>query len=97
MLAAIAAAHFVAGRFDASSSIARTAMLEQSNNFMTAVVAAAANAMHGNREVAASAIERLRELDPNFRLDSIKSRLPYTDPDVLARWSDGLRKAGLPE
>jgi hypothetical protein len=53
--------------------------------------------MHGNREVAASAIERLRELDPNFRLDSIKSRLPYTDPDVLARWSDGLRKAGLPE
>jgi tetratricopeptide (TPR) repeat protein len=63
MLAAVASAQFAAGRFDAASSIAKTAMLEQSNNFTAALVTAGANAMTGNLDTATTAMERLRELD----------------------------------
>ena len=54
MLAAIAVAHFAAGRFEIASSLAKTAMLEQSNNFMAALAAAGANAMAGNLDIATS-------------------------------------------
>jgi TolB-like protein/class 3 adenylate cyclase len=97
MLAAIAAAHFSAGRFDVASSLAKTAMLEQSNNFIAALVAAAANAMAGNLDVATRAMERVCELDPNFRLHKVKYRLPNRQPEAIALWEDALRRAGLPE
>jgi TolB-like protein/class 3 adenylate cyclase len=97
MLAAIAAAHFSAGRFDVASSLAKTAMLEQSNNFIAALVAAAANAMAGNLDVATRAMERVCELDPNFRLHKVKYRLPNRQPETIALWEDALRRAGLPE
>ena len=97
MLAAIAAAHFSAGRFDAASSLSKTAMLEQSNNFIAALVAAAANAMAGNLDVATHAMERVCELDPNFRLHKVKYRLPNRQPETIALWEDALRRAGLPE
>ena len=95
--AAIASAHFSAGRFDIAAAIAKAAMLEQPNNFIAALVAAAANAMGENLDGARSAIEQVRQLDPNLRLHKIKDRLPYKQTDVLARWEDALRKAGLPE
>jgi TolB-like protein/class 3 adenylate cyclase len=85
MLAAIAAAHFSAGRFDVASSLAKTAMLEQSNNFIAALVAAAANAMAGNLDVATRAMERVCELDPNFRLHKVKYRLPNRQPETIGR------------
>jgi len=97
MLAAIAAAHFSAGRFDSASSLSKTAMLEQSNNFIAALVAAAANAMAGNLDVATRAMERVCELDPNFRLHKVKYRLPNRQPETIALWEDALRRAGLPE
>ena len=97
MLAAIAAAHFSAGRFDAASSLSKTAMLEQSTNFIAALVAAAANAMAGNLDVATRAMERVCELDPNFRLHKVKYRLPNRQPETIALWEDALRRAGLPE
>jgi adenylate cyclase len=95
MQAAIAAAHFVAGRFDVSASLARSAMLEQPNNFLATIVAAAANAMTGNLDVARSAMAQARKLDPNFR--KIEDRLPYRQPESLALWKAALDKAALPE
>ena len=93
MQAAIAAAHFAAGRFDTASSLARSAISEQPKNFMATIVAAAANAMAGNLDVARTAMGQARELDPNFR--TIKDRLPFRQPELLALWEDALRKAGL--
>jgi adenylate cyclase len=97
MQAAIAFAHFVAGRFDIASSLAKTALLEQPNNFFAALVSAAANAMTGNLDIAGSAMERVRELDPTFCLHNVKDRLPHRHPELIARWEDALRRAGLPE
>jgi TolB-like protein/class 3 adenylate cyclase len=97
MQASIACAHFAAGRFDIAASTAKTAILEQPNNFMATLVAAAANAMTGNLDIARAATGRVREIDPSFRLHMVKDRLPYKQPELLARWQDALRQAGLPE
>jgi hypothetical protein len=35
--------------------------------------------------------------DPNFRIENVKYRLPHRKPEVLTRWEDALRKAGMPE
>ena len=96
-LAAIAAAHFAAGRFDAASSLATKAMLEQSNNFIAALVAAASNALAGNLDAAKRATELVRASDPNFRIQNVKYRLPHRQPEVLTQWEDALRRAGMPE
>jgi tetratricopeptide (TPR) repeat protein len=93
MEAALAAAHFAAGRFDVAASLARSAMLEQPGNFLATVVAAAANAMAGNLDIAISAMAQACELDPTFR--KIEDRLPYKQPELLALWRDALSKAGL--
>ncbi|MBR1216171.1 adenylate/guanylate cyclase domain-containing protein [Bradyrhizobium sp. JYMT SZCCT0180] len=95
--AAIATAHFAAGRFDEASAIGKAALLEQPNNFIAALVATAAGAIAGNNEVARTSLARVRELDPNLRVQNIKERLPYRQAEVRARWEDALRKAGLAE
>jgi TolB-like protein len=95
--AGIAHAHFAAGRFDVAASIARTAILEAPNNFIAALVAAAANAMTGNLDAARTALETVRQLDPNFSLRHIKARLAYARPEPLILWDEALRKAGLPD
>jgi TolB-like protein/class 3 adenylate cyclase len=95
--AAIATAHFAAGRFDIALFTAKAAILEQPNNFTATLVAAAANAASGNLDVAQTAIRMVRQLDPNFCIRMIKDRLPYRQPEVLARWEDALRQAGLPD
>jgi len=97
MLAAIAAAHFAAERWGEASSLATKAMLEQPNNFIAALVAAASNALAGNLEAAKTAITLVRSSDSDFRIKNLKYRLPHRQPEVLARWEDALRKAGLPE
>ena len=35
------------------------------------------------------------KLDPNFR--KVTDRIPFRRSDLVARWEDALRKAGLPE
>jgi hypothetical protein len=64
---------------------------------MPIFVAAASNAMAGNLDVAANAMQRLRELDPNFRVHKVKDRLPHRQPQVLAWWEDALHRVRLPE
>ena len=95
MQASIACAHFAAGRFDIAAITAKTAMLEQPNNFMATIAAAAASAMMGNLDVAQSSMKQALAIEPNFR--KIKDRLNYREPELLVRWEEALRKAGLPQ
>jgi class 3 adenylate cyclase len=52
-------------------------------------------AMAGNLDAARNAMRQALQLDPNFR--RITDRIPFRQPEVVARWEDVLRKAGLPE
>jgi hypothetical protein len=43
------------------------------------------------------AAAHLRELEPTLRISNLRDQIPYRRPEDLARFADGLRKAGLPE
>jgi hypothetical protein len=60
-------------------------------------LAAASNALAGRIEKAQKIAARFRQFDPGFRISSSKDFLPFRRPEDLARYLDGLRKAGLPE
>jgi hypothetical protein len=51
----------------------------------------------GRLEQAQKAMERLRQFEPELRVSHLKDRLPLRRPEDLARYEEGLRKAGLPE
>ena len=97
MQAGTAFAHLLAGRYDEASSWAEMALWEQTNYLTTILVAAASNALAGRLAEAQKSIARLRELDPALRLSNVKDWGPFRRQEDLARFKNGLRKAGLPE
>jgi hypothetical protein len=87
----------LAGRYDEASSSAEKGLLQQTNSAAAARVAAASHALAGRLDQAHKAAARLREIDPTFRASDLKHLLPLRRPEDLARYEEGLRKAGLPE
>ena len=94
---AIAWAHFVAGRYDESVSSGQKAVQEQPNFVPAVRIYAAACAMAGCLDKAQTAIARVRELDPSFRISNIKDVTRLRRPGDLAKYEKALRAAGLPE
>jgi tetratricopeptide (TPR) repeat protein len=95
--AAMAAAHFFAGRYAEASSLAQTAVLEQPNHFVAACVAAASGALGGRTAEAQKAMVRVRQLDPTLRMSNLRDHFPIRRPEDFAKWAESLRRAGLPE
>jgi hypothetical protein len=60
-------------------------------------IAAASHALAGRLEEAQQTMTRLRQLDPALRVSNLKDQIPLRRSDDLARYEEGLRKAGLPE
>src|SRR5262249_21829232 len=90
-------AHFIAGRYDEASLWAQRA-LQQHPNFVPALrVYAASSALAGRDAEARKAAMNVRRLDPSFRVSDLKNFLPLRRPEDLAKFAEGLRKAGLPE
>jgi hypothetical protein len=61
------------------------------------LIAAASNSLAGRLEEALKAIARLRELNPSPHISNLKNQIPLRRPEDLARYAEGLRKAGLPD
>lgn len=97
MQAGVAMAHLLAGRPEDASNWAEKACRELPSFLMAVAVSAAAHAVVGRRAQANGAMARLRELDPTLRLSNLKDWLPFHRPSDLVAFSDGLRRAGLPE
>jgi hypothetical protein len=72
-------------------------MLEEPNNFMATIAAAAANAMSGNLDLTRSAMGRACELVPNLHLQKIKDRLHTGNLSCSPYGRTPCAKAGLPE
>jgi tetratricopeptide (TPR) repeat protein len=91
-------AHFLLGRYDEGASWAAMA-LQDSPDFQPALrQAAASNAMAGRLEQAHKAMARLRQLNPALRVSNLKNLVgPHQHSEDLARFGEGLRRAGLPE
>jgi tetratricopeptide (TPR) repeat protein len=94
---AAALAHFLAGRNEEALSVAEMA-LRQNPFFSPATRIALASAALLNRtELAKKYLAQLRMLDPTLSMSNLAGRIGVRRPEHIARFTEGLRKAGLPE
>jgi TolB-like protein len=96
MQAGMALAHMLAGRFDMASSWAEKALRELPGFVLACGILAASYALAGRMDAAGRAMKRLRRLDPQLRISNF-SWVPFRRPQDIEMFTDGLRKAGLPE
>jgi hypothetical protein len=96
MQAGVAAAHFVAGRYDEARVWSERAVRGEPTAGPNLCIAAASLALTGRLEAARHAVAALRDADPGLRIANLRHRSPWP-PDTLARLAEGLRMAGVPE
>ena len=60
-------------------------------------LAAASSALAGRHDESQKMMLYVREAAPCLRLSNLKDVISYHRPREFDRWSEGLRKAGLPE
>ncbi|WP_407151624.1 adenylate/guanylate cyclase domain-containing protein [Bradyrhizobium sp. ORS 86] len=97
MQTATALAHFVAGRYDESVLWAEKASREDPNFLPAIRIIATSAGNSGQLERARKAAKRMLEIDPTFRVSKLSDHVPMRRPEDLARYAEGLRRAGLPE
>lgn len=97
MQAGMAAAHMFAGRFEIAASWAEKAFRQLPSFLMVVSIIVASNALAGRAEAAQQAMRHLRQLDPTLHISNLGDWLPIRQPDDLATFAEGLRRAGLPE
>jgi len=98
MQCVIAWAHFIACRHDEAAQWAGRALLGLPNYAGALRVAVAAHALADRLDAARAVLARLCEVDPTFRVSNFDDRMFFIrQPEVRARFVDGLRRAGLPE
>jgi TolB-like protein len=97
MQAGTAMAHLFAGRFDDASSWAEKALRDLPGFLLAAGIVAASHALAGRTDEARQALRHLRGLDPELRISNLKDWVLLRRPEDLAVFTEGLRKAGLPE
>jgi adenylate cyclase len=94
---ALATAHLLAGRYDEASLWAEKALRDQETYVPALRALAASQALAGRPKEAQKAMENLRQVDPTLRVSNIEERLALRRPEDLAKLTEGLRLAGLPE
>ena len=97
MQAATAMAHFFAGRDAEATDWARTSVRTHPDLRIGTCILPASLALSGETAEARDAAAGLRRLDPALRLSNLHESFPVRRPEHLERWTEGLRRAGLPE
>src|SRR5262249_36924781 len=90
-------AHLTAGRYEEASRWAAQALRQRPDYHPALRAFAASNALGGRVCEEERAMGHLRQLNPLLRLSSLDDLVPFRRPEDLARYKEGLRKAGLPE
>jgi TolB-like protein/Flp pilus assembly protein TadD len=90
----LAVAHYLAGRYDEAIAFGRKALQQRVGMTGGHRIYVASLAQAGRLEEATTALERLRELQPELSIAWCKQYVPYT-PATLEAFLDGMRKAGL--
>jgi tetratricopeptide (TPR) repeat protein len=94
----MAHAHAFAGRYDEAVFWATKALHEQPSHAGALRVAAIANALSDRMVEARAAMACLREADPTLRLGNLdRVASPLRRAEDRIRYTESLRKAGLPE
>jgi len=93
----MALAHFLSSRYDEAVLCAEKGLHVLPNYHSGLRTLAASHGLLGQLEQAHQAVARLRQIDPALRVSTVKEVIPFRKPEALARYEEGLRKAGLPE
>ena len=93
----MALGHFFAERNDDAAFWAEMVLREQPDHVGALRTLAASLAFAGRVEEAQSAMSRIRQIDPTLRISNLADVLPPFRPEDFARYTEGLRLAGLPE
>ena len=93
----VAWSHFVAGRYDESLAWAERALRENPNCKPALRISAASQALLERPEGAQATIDRMGQIDPDFRVCDLTRVAPFRRPQDLAKFEAALRKAGLPD
>ena len=97
MQAAMATAHLVAGRYEEACSWAQMAVRGRPpKQLFVSALSAATNALAGRHDESQRMMMYVREAAPLLRLSNLTDLISYHRPRDFDRWSEGLRKAGLP-
>jgi TolB-like protein len=92
-----AAAHFLAGRYDDAASWAEESLRRHSNYAPALRLAAASHALAGRLPEARKFMAFMRQIEPDLRVSILANVVPFRRPEDCARYTNGLRQAGLPE
>ncbi len=95
VLAYLGRAQLLLGRLDDAAFAAETCASRAHEYRPCFEIAAIAYAEKGMGDKASAAVARLRQIDPEFTLATAPSVMPFERPEDLARFLDGLRRAGL--
>lgn len=92
----IAAAHFLAGRYEDASTWSERALRSQADYVPALRVGAASLACAGRRFEAQKVMARIRQIDPELRVSNLADVVPFRGENDITRYIDGLKQAGLP-
>jgi tetratricopeptide (TPR) repeat protein len=90
----VAAAHFLAGRYDVAATWAERALHELPRYKPALRLAAASCALAGQIGKAQAHVGNLLAIDPALRCSNLAGLVPFRAPADAERYADGLRKAG---
>jgi adenylate cyclase len=91
---ALAAAHYLAGRYTEAFGCARKAMQQRFGLTNSHRIYIASLAQAGKIDEARAALAKLQELQPENSVAWIERNIPYT-PGPMAKFLEGMQKAGL--
>lgn len=93
----IAWANFIEGHYDEAAKRADLAVRARTRNITAMRCKVAALGLSGRVDEAREAVSELLAAQPDATVSKLKSLMPMRRPEDLARYLDGLRKAGMPE
>ena len=94
-LGGIAIAHYIAGRFSESARSATEALRLRPEFQGAQRLRAASLAQAGQIDAARASLATAQRQHPALSLDWIRASVPYQTPELMERFLDGMRKAGL--
>ncbi|MFG3595842.1 adenylate/guanylate cyclase domain-containing protein [Bradyrhizobium sp. RDI18] len=94
---AAAYAHFLSGDYEMASSCAESSMRDNPVLLLPVCVYAASNALAARLEPAQKGVELALKHNPGLRISSLRDLAAFRRDQDFAMFTDGLRKAGLPE
>jgi tetratricopeptide (TPR) repeat protein len=95
--AARAFAYFMGGQFEEAASSAKKALAQNPQSARSKRLLAASLAKLGQRDQAFAVVQELLAIEPELTISKLRVRLRHWPDSAWDSYSDGLRRAGLPE